>query len=73
MIRTIFGCIKKKLSKPTGEKKKGLEIKFQRGDKFPWKDIWFEVNEVGYDYLILIPKYATAGYVKRKRKESQYV
>jgi hypothetical protein len=49
-----------------GQTAKGLELLFQKGELIPLKSIWFEVEEVGFDYMTLTPRSTTAGFQKRR-------
>ncbi len=50
------------------DKKDGLDKAFRVGEQIPLKGIWFEVEDVNFDKLILKPKTATARRIKVIRK-----
>lgn len=50
---------------PPRAKSKGLPMAFSQGEKLPWKGIWFEVEAVEFDTIVLRPVAATAAARKR--------
>ena len=46
------------------DKKDGLDKAFRVGEQIPLKGIWFEVEDVNFDELVLKPKSTTAKRMK---------
>lgn len=46
----------------------GLQLIFRAGEMLPLKNVWFEVEKVGKDYMVLQPKSTTGAFQKRKAR-----
>lgn len=53
-------------------KKPGLEVKFKKGEQLPWKGIFFVVEGVTYDRIILTPIGLTWQKAKKLKSERRY-